>query len=127
MATKPKGFFFPKVVEGYLNDEKHTPDEVDYYYSPRALPDIPAQVVKIPKGGNGGKVSPPYLAEIVCMDVGLWAGNGPKSEKNHERHRDFGVVCGNVVALCSFPGTPKPTGKAAFAPGKEKALQEPGG
>jgi hypothetical protein len=40
---------------------------------------------------------------FVYMDVGCWAGDG---EPGWTRHREFGLVNGHVVVLCSFSNDP---------------------
>jgi len=37
---------------------------------------------------------------FVYMDVGCWAGSGRNNEWT--KHREFGVVCGHLILLCSF-------------------------
>lgn len=88
-----------------------TPDP--YLYDPRTLfpsgePDPssggPAQVA--PTGAIEGSEG-----EILYVDAGKWAGDGVNDFTS--RHRDFVVVCGDTVALCSFgqegeAGTPLP-------------------
>ena len=74
------------------------------------------QVLYTRAGGEGGNAPPAWIVgkeqpdgsyavpdgECLYMDVGCWCGNGPESPQNYERHREFGVVCGTVAALCSF-------------------------
>ena len=126
MATEPKGFFGSDVVKAYL-DEQGAPyekDEVEYWLDPAKEGKLIGGTAVVPKGGNGGNVSLPYAGEFLCMDVGCWAGNGPKSDKNHQRHREFGVVCGNVAALCSFPGGGS---EDEFAKGRRGVFEVSGG
>ncbi len=57
--------------------------------------------------GNNGSLSP-YQASFVYLDVGAWVGtkdpNKPKNWGNQTGYpmRDFGIVCGPLVALCTF-------------------------
>jgi hypothetical protein len=122
MATEPKGYFFPDVVNDFLEEKgaKYDSPAVDYWYSPQTAGSQKGQTITAYEGGNAGKQSLRTLGEYVCMDVGCWTGDGEKSEKNHQRHRDFGVVCGNMAVLCSFPGkTGNDKKKAASNPKKK--------
>src|SRR3990172_6026804 len=123
MATEPKGYFFPDVVDDFLNEkgEKYESDVVDYWYSPQTAGAIKGQTITAYKGGNAGNISLPPLGECICMDVGCWTGDGEKSERNHQRHRDFGVVCGNMAVLCSFPGKDK-SNKGKAMPNRDKNI-----
>lgn len=127
MATVPKGFFDSEVVKEYLAEKggRYDAERVEYWLDPAKVGGLAAATAMIPTGGDGGKASLQGQGEIVCMDVGCWAGNGRKSDENHERHREFGVVVGNVAVLCSFQGTG--AGPAFFAEGKDKALIAGGG
>jgi hypothetical protein len=60
--------------------------------------------------------------ECLYMDVGCWCGNGPESREHYERHREFGVVCGTVAALCSF--AEKDEKGNAPKPGQVKFVQQ---
>jgi hypothetical protein len=57
--------------------------------------------IKAPKVAADGQVNTLGLAGIqfIYMDVGCWAGNG---KPGWTKHREFGVVFGHLVFLCSF-------------------------
>ncbi len=106
MATKPNGFFDDKVVTDYLLEkgEKYVSPTVEYHLDPSWFTQLMGgPAFCSPTNGVVGNVSLGQR-EIVCMDIGAWIGNGPKNDKNHQRHREFGVVCGNVAVLCAFDG-----------------------
>jgi hypothetical protein len=106
MATDPKGFFDSKVVEAYLNEkgDLYHRDNVEYWFDPEKLRTLTANKATVWKDGTGGKQSFPGLGQCLFMDVGCWAGNGPKKDdKNHERHRDFGVARSSPRPRCASP------------------------
>ena len=103
----PKGLFENDVIDSYLDKEgeKYSLDDVNYWYSGAAgRGGATASKAVVCKGQNDGSYALPYIGECLYMDVGGWFGSGEKSPENHQRHREFGVVCGNVAALCSFTG-----------------------
>ena len=102
MAEGPKGVFDRKVVKAYLEQKgaEFESDTVKYWYDPKTYSAAAAQHYH----GQPGNNSVSSYGECLCLDVGLWAGNGPKNDQNHERHREFGIVTRNVAALCRFPG-----------------------
>src|SRR3990172_3455918 len=103
----PKGMFENDVINSYLDKKgkEYSLDDVSYWYSDGAgSGGATARSAVVCKDQKDGTLALPYIGECLYMDVGCWTGNGEKSPENHQRHREFGVVCGNVAALCSFPG-----------------------
>jgi UDP-2,3-diacylglucosamine pyrophosphatase LpxH len=128
MATDPEGFFDSKVVEAYLNEkgDLYNRDNVEYWFDPAKLRTLTAKKATVWKDGTGGKQSFPGLGQCLFMDVGCWAGNGSKSKQNHQRHREFGVVCGDVAVLCSFPEKATEV-EFGLPPAKKVTLEASGG
>ncbi|MBN1960760.1 MAG: hypothetical protein JW841_07415 [Deltaproteobacteria bacterium] len=107
MATEAKGFFDANTVTAYLTDfvknldSRNLLPDIEYWYNPDELCNINGYTTKVCVDGRA-KMAPPDIAQILCLDVGCWTGDGPKNAKNHPRHREFGVVCGNMAVLCAF-------------------------
>jgi UDP-2,3-diacylglucosamine pyrophosphatase LpxH len=132
MPTIAKGFFEHDIVRAYLTDFMDHPDDVyekpdvEYRYDPVVLDNL-HQASGVVCSDGKAKLALADIGHCLYMDVGCWAGNGPKDARNHARHREFGVVCGNVAALCEFPGIgPKPQKTADTRPVEksEKSLTE---
>jgi len=82
------------------------PDQVEYH--------IPSELVRKLRNNRGrikhsvGKATTlarPAVARMLYMDVGRWGGSADshKSTATHwGRRRDFGIVWGRLVALCSY-------------------------
>jgi hypothetical protein len=100
MAEEPKGWFDDDLVANYLiEDPKATLfKDVDLAYN---RPE-PARLQTLAARGGKAHFSPFSLGQRLFLDVGCWTGNGHKSAANHERHREFGVVCGNTAFLCAY-------------------------
>jgi hypothetical protein len=123
----PKGLFDDDVINSYLGKKGKAyseDDDVSYWYTDGAgRGGATASPAVICKGQQDGSYALPYVGECLYMDVGGWFGNGEKkSPENHARHRQFGVVCGNAAALCSFLGEKKKQRKRDFAKREHEKL-----
>jgi len=111
MATNPKvrkGTFEWNVISSYTHREgkEYAADDVSYsHWGERAGRGATAQQASMSEGQKDANLALPYIGQFLYMDVGCWTGDG--GESGHERHREFGVVCGKVAALCSFTGERK--------------------
>jgi UDP-2,3-diacylglucosamine pyrophosphatase LpxH len=123
MAEGPKGVFDVRVVQAYLKQSgaEFESDTVKYWYDPKTYSAAAAHHYH----GQPGNNSLSSYGECICLDVGFWAGNGPKNDQNHERHREFGIVTRNVAALCRFPGQFK--GEKALDSKVQNKLRNSGG
>ncbi len=128
MTSKRVGNFSKATIHDYLtqaakpeDDQTQEPayamDDLHYFYDPvRCRLQLPA--IQVPKSGSAAARTP-IVGQCLCLDVGCWAGNGPKDDRNHARHRDFGVVCGDIAVLCYYQ---TPTAYAF----NEDAITDPG-
>jgi hypothetical protein len=101
MAEEPKGWFDADTVSAYLSEdptrEYYSRNDV-YYFRTEPAKLHPIKVCD----ENNVCYSPQSIGQCLCLDVGSWTGSGQKSVTTHQMHREFGVVCGSIAALCSF-------------------------
>jgi hypothetical protein len=103
MATEVKGTFDHEVIKAYLAAD------LDPSGHPKNAPE--AQIYeaddvinKRPPKGKSTPSSSKCMGSCLYMDVGMWAGDGPAGSPEHyPRRRQFGIVAGNVAALCHYP------------------------
>jgi hypothetical protein len=119
MVYEPEGRFFEKDFEEFL-DQQNPPkrDELDCLidYKFRTMQAYLKDSAKLSLSG---------VPNFLYMDVGLWAGDGQVNESRyyHERHRDFGVVCGGLAVLCKYP-TPPDIAKTANVDNVDPNIRE---
>ena len=94
-----KKWMVPLLTDHYVNEEFAA--EIHFSY-PASVP-VLAPTLMGPKGAS----SPPARS-FIYLDVGAWIGSKNKPWGRDTRYpdrylkRDFGVICGPLVALCTF-------------------------
>lgn len=124
MAESIKGTFGRQVIDAYRAAELDPKDRLSCRLPGSAAP--PAREEHEAKMYKGDDVyysrpaKPGHrrlssMGSCLYMDVGMWAGDGPaNSPQHHPRKRQFGVVSGNVAALCQYPQPPISKGEAKW-------------
>jgi len=82
-------------------------DDVVEYHIPEWLARKLVKYGCVPDpGGCNTCVFPPELGRVLYLDVGRWGGGAPSAADTPEhwgRQRSFGIVCGQLAALCNYP------------------------